>query len=198
MREFIDIAIGFPAVVWTVPMLISLGFWLLSTAFGADGMEVDGDGATDLIDTLSVLGLAHAPVSVVITFLTLVGWLFTTLAISLVGPDVSVLVGIVVLVISVAVAVPATGRLATLIGPLYSANRGLRHSELIGRICVVRTGRVDGGFGQAEVIDEEGSSHLLQIRYPAENELRRGSRALIIDVDDGVFRVDPDLSGLGQ
>ncbi len=205
MGQAIEIATGFPAVIWTVLMLTSIGFWVVSSALGLSGGGIDGDvgdiddSAVDgLGDALSALGLAHAPLSVVFTFLSMVGWLFTMLLVGLVGSDVSMPTGLVILLVSVVVGIPLTGRLARVVAPLYDSNRGLSHDALLGKLCTVRTRRVDRTFGQAEIIDESGSSHLVQVRCRGANDLSRGSRALVVDVDDGIFQIDPDVAGLDQ
>lgn len=193
MAEFVDVALSFPALLWTLALGFSLVFWVTSTVLGGAselGVEVDaGDAASGLTDAL---GLAQAPISVVLTILSAVGWLVTMLAaIALDSPPA--LLGIVVLAISLVVAVPVTKRIARLVHPLYAANRGIDHDHLIGRTCTVRTGRVDDGFGQAEVIDGEGAAHLISVRCAAPNELGAGSKALVVAVEDGVFVIDPEL-----
>ncbi len=218
MSEFLTAATSFPAVIWTVLVLISLGFWLIGGFFGLEGDSLDLDGfdgldgadvdgvdidagdavadAATSFDLIGALGLNQAPITIVITLVSLIGWLVTMLTVLSVGPDQAGPIGVLVLVASFVVAVVAAGRLARPLGKLYAPNRGIGHRNLIGRICTVRTGRVDDRFGQALVTDDEGTNHLIQVRYPRSNDLAKGSRALIVDVDDGVFRVDPDLTGI--
>ncbi|MGV2386834.1 MAG UNVERIFIED_CONTAM: hypothetical protein LOD86_16430, partial [Thermobifida fusca] len=53
---------------------------------------------------------------------------------------------------------------------------------------VVRTGRVDRDFGQAEVTAADGSTALIQVRQTGEESLTAGSTALIVDYDpEGSF-----------
>lgn len=211
MSEVIAVATAFPAVVWTVLVLISVGFWLFTAVLGlgADGFEAEFDldaGATSAVDAaggtasllglVGALGLNRAPLTIVTTLIALFGWLPTMLVVQVLGSDVSTPVGIAVLALSAPIALVAAGRVARPIGSLYDPNRGTGHGELIGRICTVRTKRVNDRFGQANVDDATGAPHLVQVRYPEPNDLTRGSRALIVDVDDGVFRIDPDLDGL--
>lgn len=69
--------------------------------------------------------------------------------------------------------------------------RGLRgrgvassRTELTGRVCVIRTGRVGPEFGQAEVRAADGSSALVQVRHPNLNPLlQAGSSAVIYSYD---------------
>ena len=47
----------------------------------------------------------------------------------------------------------------------------------------LRTGRVDARFGQAECADG-GAGLLIEVRCDVQNELQRGSQALIVSFDD--------------
>jgi hypothetical protein len=77
---------------------------------------------------------------------------------------------------------------------VHTTSRGGRH--LIGKACVVRTGRVDDRFGQAE-LDDGGAGLLLHVRCAGENALKKGDEALIIDYDAqrDVYIVEP-MKGL--
>ena len=69
----------------------------------------------------------------------------------------------------------------------------------MGKVCTVITLKVDRTFGQAE-LDDGGSSLLLQARCFKENELTRGSRALIFDYDmkEDIFHVVPFTGALDE
>ena len=89
------------------------------------------------------------------------------------------------------------GRVGNVLLPILVQTKHIRRRDLIGRLCTVQTGRVDANFGQAEVVDDERSTHLIQIRCEVDNDLRTGMRALIVDVDDdGRFVVSPDVESL--
>jgi membrane protein implicated in regulation of membrane protease activity len=64
--------------------------------------------------------------------------------------------------------------------------------DFVGRMCVIRTGRVDLAFGQAEVRAADGSAAVIPVRQQRNREeeatLKAGSTALIFDYDaDGEF-----------
>lgn len=198
MADFVDSAVSFPAVIWTVALGVSVGYWLLSTALAGDGdVEVDAEGGGFSSGVADALGLGHAPISIVVTILSAIGWLVTMLAVSAVG-STSAAVGVGLLIASLLVAAPVTGRLSRVLAPLFADNQGIDRDHLIGRICTVRTGRVDADFGQAEVIDAEGAAHVIQARCLRANELTAGSKALVVDVEAAVFIIDPDLSWAGD
>ena len=89
------------------------------------------------------------------------------------------------------------GRMGNVLRPIFVPGVHVKRRDLIGRLCTVQTGRVDRNFGQAEVVDAERSTHLIQVRCEIDNDLRSGMRALIVDVDDdGRFIVSPDVKDL--
>jgi hypothetical protein len=175
MTEFVRAAIDFPAVLFGLLLILVLAYWLLVAL-----------GALDVM-----IGLVAA---VAISLFVLLAW-FAGLAgtvllhrTDLSGP------------------LPSTGVLAA--GALVSAlltrllMRPLRRmlteehvptrQDFVGRMCVIRTGRVDLAFGQAEVRAADGSAAVIQVRQQRNRDeeaaLKAGSTALIFDYDaDGEF-----------
>ncbi len=226
MADFLDMALRFPALPWTVALMISVAFWTLSTVLGLGDLGFDvetdveveaggavgsnGDATADggaaaegesgslfgVAGLAEAVGLAHAPLTIVVTVLSAFGWLITMLAVAAAGVDSTtpILIGILIIIGSFLAAVPVTGRLSRLIGPLFAPNRGIDRDHLLGRICTIRTGRVDENFGQAEVTDDDGAVHVIHVRCLTPNELSTGSKALVVELDDGTFLVDPDVS----
>ncbi len=204
MTEFLAAITSFPAVVFTVALAVSLCYWAVTSALGMEGgdadggVELDGDGVGGFGALLTGLDLHLMPLSLVVTVISLVGWVITTIASLAIGVDgaVGLAVGVVTLVVALIVGVIIAGRVGQVLGPIFSPPSPPGHRDLVGRICTVRTGRVDAGFGQGEVTDADGGSHLVQIRCLDSNQLASGDRALVVDVDDGVFLVSPDVDVL--
>lgn len=226
MNRFLEIITSFPTVIFTVAVLVSLGYWIISTLLGLDDSAIDADidadfdvdieadlevgaaaghdgvdvasgaGAQGFGDSILMgLGLHLMPLSLVITVVSLAAWLASVIMTVAIG-SANFLVGIAVFIGALFVGVLASGRVARLIAPLFRVTRAAAHKQLIGRLCVLRTGRVDAGFGQAEVTDAEGGSHLIQVRCHISNRLKAGDTALVVDVEDGVFVVSPDVEAL--
>jgi hypothetical protein len=72
--------------------------------------------------------------------------------------------------------------LDVLIGLLRPAAAESR-ADFVGRTCVIRTGRVTGAFGQAEVHAEDGSSAIVQVRQAGTDDLHAGVVALLYEYD---------------
>jgi hypothetical protein len=71
---------------------------------------------------------------------------------------------------------------------LFPAGERHSRSDFVGLTGVIRTGRVTRTFGQAEVHAPDGSSAIVQVRTPGDDELPAGTVALLFDVDpDGDF-----------
>ena len=216
MVKFLEIITTFPVVIFTVAAATSLGYWVLSTLLGFGDMAFDSDVDLDTnLDSdaepgiggldgeasaglLSTLGLKAAPLSIVITVCSLVGWAVSMFAILTIGRG-GLLFSLAVVAVALLVGLVVAGRIAKLIAPLFVTVRATRHEELVGRLCVVRTSRIDDSFGQAEVSGPNGEDHFVQIRCLEKNSLTLGSQALVVDVDDdGIFTVSPDVSVIGD
>lgn len=222
MSDLIEISLSFPTVVFTVLSLISVGYWLVSAMLGF--VEVGGDFDPDLdIDAdinfdgdadvpvsegfglgsiAGVLGLHLVPVSVAVTVLSLIAWLTSVAAVVALRPvfgtgqRLSILPALAALVVALVIGGFVAGRVARMLSPVFVAQRGERHRDLVGRLCTIHTGRVDETFGQATVRNEKGDEHLIQVRCSTPNHLRAGDQALLVDVEDGIFVLSTDVAGL--
>jgi hypothetical protein len=93
-------------------------------------------------------------------------------------------------------AVPLTGLSVRPMAGLFTTDSARGRDTLVGKICVVSTGRVDGTFGQA-TYDDGGAGLIVQVRCDRKNGLKRGDQALIIDYDKGreSFSIEPLEAG---
>ncbi len=236
MSDFFEIILGFPTVIFTVMLLISLGYWIVGVLFGlggdsgleggVDGPDFDVDvdigadgGDVDLssdgpdaggetsgagqqgafVAMLQFFGLHLVPFTIVLSTISLLGWAFSAFGVLLLsgGTNPALPLGIAIFAAAFSFAVVGAGRIAKALAPVFAVAPPTRRRNLVGRLCTIKTGRVDANFGQAEVIDAEFSSHLIQVRCDIANDLSNGSRALIVEVDDeGRFLVSPDVGSL--
>ncbi|MFC5184966.1 DUF1449 family protein [Actinomadura harenae] len=238
MSAFLDAALGFPAVLFSFALIVVAGYWVL-VLIGALGLHVldldadtgagaghghghggHGEGAGGM---LSATGLAGPPVTVTLSLLIALAW-FISLAgrVLLDGPGHAWAHALVL----VAAVVGAWAVTWLLVRPLRRAFPDVpppSRADFVGRTCVIRTGRVTGDFGQAEVTAEDGSTALVQVRAPETGPrpgsgtasapeagiasasgvgtggLGRGATALIFDYDAAaeVFLVMPFDETLG-
>ncbi|MGK3987284.1 glycine zipper family protein [Sorangium sp. So ce136] len=160
----------------------------------ADG----GDGAHGVGSVLVALQLHRVPATVTLTLVAAFGW-FTSAMLTMLAEPAWVgaglprwALGLAVLAGSLTAAVLMTSLAVRPLGPLFVTRHATSKKDLVGRVCVISTGRVDERFGQA-VIDEGGASHILDVRSDTPGALRRGDRALLVSWDPGgeVFSVEP-------
>ena len=161
-----------------------------ATAEAADG-ALEGLQAGGF---LSYLGVGKVPVTVVASFFTLSAWAVSILGAGYLLPHIPgpAIVGqLGLFAISVVAAAPLT-RMCTLpMSPLFKVHHADSKRSLVGQTCRIYTGEVDEGFGQA-VVGEGANEHMVMVRAPAGNGLKRGDEALIVAFDPAkdVFRIE--------
>lgn len=183
MNEFFRTALGFPTGLFTAALAVVTVFWLL-VLFGAAGPEsFDADVSCDAV------GLGGVPVTVAVSLLTGFAW-FGSLAGSVLldrggaeGP-VRAALAVAVLVVSLLAAWGVTRTLVRPLAKLFPDEPGPSRQDFVGLTCTIRTGRVDVGFGQAEVAARDGSTAVVQVRQTGTDALTIGSTGLLYSYDD--------------
>jgi hypothetical protein len=185
--DLVGAAFGFPAVLFTFALVVVVGYWVLVTAggLGVDALDSDGSGdASDggLSGALSAIGLGGVPASVSLSVLIAVAWFGSFTGSALIGND-GFLTDVAILAGAIVVAFFAARLFALPLRRFFPDEKLPSRSDFLGRVCVIRTGRVDEKFGQAEVTADDGSSALVQVRQTGKYELSAGESALIYDYD---------------
>lgn len=210
-----SIYFSFPMVVFSVPLVFVVMYWLIYVVGGLDLDFLESstgllEGGGEVIDSsieaaeglvkggdsrgvlsrylrlgevpLTVIGSAWVILGFAVTFLTLYGLQGISFLPS----------GILSLTAGVAGATALTRPLLTPIVPVFASNLARERSTLVGELCNLTTGRVDGGFGQAEVF--LGGDHLVfQVRCDSPNTMKRGGQALMVSYDERreAFIIEP-------
>ncbi|HYR09296.1 MAG TPA: hypothetical protein VEQ60_16040 [Longimicrobium sp.] len=194
MNEFLQTALTFPTVVYSVLLAVSALYWLLAAtgladADAADALTSDGD-ASGAAAMLSRLGVAGVPVMVVATVFSLAAWLGTyfvhLLVLRTLPEGLRLAAGIATLL---GMAIPATAATSLVLRPMARTLARLRPApvnevSLIGQAGVLITQTVSGDHGQASV-DDGGAGLVLQVRHDEPNELTRGDRVVLIEHLEG-------------
>lgn len=220
MSEFFASAFTFPTAIFSALLIPVLLYWISVILGAADLDLVDGmfeglDGGVEGLDglgsgdvdadldghgdgVLAALGLAGVPLTVSLSLLVFFGWFLTFSAMELFGHlELGILGGtllaVVILALSTLLSFVLTAAVATRLRPAFVVRGAIGRSELVDKICLVTTQRVDENFGQAEVLDDDGASLLIQVRSTPDNAIARGQRALIYKYqrDDEVFWISP-------
>ncbi|MEV7779899.1 hypothetical protein [Kitasatospora sp. NPDC088351] len=208
MGGFVEAALGFPAALFSFALVVVIGYWLLVVLGGIgvdalhgghgvdphvgaphvghgvghhDGVPHGGDDAGHHGGTVAGLGLGGVPVTVAVSLLVALAW-FVSLAGSALTSGAVERAG--VLVVALAASWTGTRLLLKPISRLFPEDRPATRGDFVGRVCVIRTGRVTADFGQAEVTADDGSTATVQVRsLTDEPGLAAGRTALIFDYD---------------
>ncbi|TQV75986.1 DUF1449 domain-containing protein [Exilibacterium tricleocarpae] len=208
MDPFYQNVSSFPTVFFTFFLILTLLFWLVAVlglvdidAFDIPGTDLEiGDGNTSTPDAVAgvilKLGLNGVPLSVVISLVSLIGWFIsynTVHFFSYLIPSAGLarfLVGLPVLLGALYLSVLATGFLIRPLRPLFKKMQ--RHTEkmVLGQTAVVRTSRVDPGFGEA-IFDDGGAGLILKVRASEGQQFGKGDRVVLIEYlkDANAYRV---------
>ncbi|MET9108128.1 hypothetical protein [Streptomyces zhihengii] len=210
MREFLSAVVVFPTALFSAALVVVVAFWLL-VLFGAadhDMFDADAEAAG-----AGGTGLGGVPITVAVSLLVTLAW-FTCLAGSLPlrgsglsgVPYAAAACG--VLLAAVFIAWTVTVRLVRVLAKLFPDEPGPSRQDFVGQTCTIRTGRVDGRFGQAEVTARDGSTAVVQVRQAAHEDhsaLALGATGLLYayDEDGEFFWVAPfspfgELPGIGS
>lgn len=180
VRDFITAALAFPTVALTVLLFVVVVFWVLVIT---GVLELDGD------ELLSV------PVAAGASAFTVVAWLIALAGTALLeGTAARLAIAAGALVVGWVVARAVGSWLRRVLAPAKTPTR----ADFVGQPCVIRTGTVTDGFGQAEVHAPDGSSAVIQVRSTGSDTFHAGQTALIFDYDRDaeVFLVMPYEGGL--
>lgn len=195
MSDFLAAALSFPTVVYTVALVFFL-LYALATLLGAADIEwldhvLHIDHANDTIfeGALSFLGISGVPVMIFGGVASVFAWVASIAAMKFVPDSLlfAILAGLGAGVIGLGL-----GSLA--VRPLhgiFNTATGPQRSAIVGKVCTVRSLRVDATSGTAEV--DGGAGFIAEVRCMRENDMTRGSKAIVYDYDpkEGIYFVGP-------
>jgi len=192
MDQLIDILFSFPTAILSVLLGLVLLYWglVLVGALDLDFLDLDADlpeDATGHDGLFSVLGMTGVPATVAASVLVLWSWLLTALGTELLKVFVGggawyAVLALLVLVGSLVIGVLISALFLRPLQHFFKTPEARHVDTLVGKICVVRTQRVDEDFGQADFADG-GAGLLIQVRARPGNGLSRDDKVLIIERD---------------
>lgn len=210
MNEFLQTALTFPTVVYSVLLAVCAVYWLFAATGLADGDSVDalgGDGdageASGAAAVLAWLGLSGLPVMVVATALSFAAWFGTYFVHLFVLRDLPEGVraaagagtALGMLIPAAVVTSVALRPLRRAIGRMSPAT----DASLLGRTAVLVTPSLGPDYGQASM-DDGGAGLILQVRGDDPNPLQRGDRVVLVEYDEAqnTYHVVPEQQFLGR
>lgn len=204
MDGFFSIIVSFPTVFFTFFLLVSVLFLSISLLGLLDIDVLDGDigdggdvadGAASGISGLTMkLGLAGVPLPIIVTFISLFGWIasyyFVYFLIDYIPLGFVIIFRIALFFLSLYVAIKLTAIVARPIRSFFKAANGGAKQVIVGRVGIVRTGKVDKNFGEA-FVEDGGAGQLLRVRSYDDTVYQRGDRVVIVEYDKpmGVYKI---------
>ena len=194
MTEFLQTALTFPTLLYSVLLAFCVIYWLLAATGLMDLDALDGllgdDGdshhASDSAGLLARLGLGGVPIMIVLTVLSFFGWTVTyfvhLLVLQHLPAPLRMLGGIATLVGAL---VPGVFVPSLLLRPVRKLMVKLRPPvapRILGRVGTVISPEVDGNQGRAEFADG-GAGLILQVRVAPPGRFLRGDRVVLLEHD---------------
>lgn len=190
MQTFLDIALSFPTVIFSVLLMVAIGYWL-ATLLGLletdilDLGDLGGEGAElgGFSGALLKFGLDGLPVALIVTGISLFAWVmsyFTDfLLLRQLDPGLlRTALGLAATLLVVLLAIPLTGLLLQPLRPLFANLAGPQAPSLLGREAVVRSPKVGPMQGEAN-LDHGGAGLILKVR--SNEEFSRGDRVVLVE-----------------
>lgn len=194
MNLFLQTSLSFPVVLLSFLLCVAVLYWLAvalgvleieALDFNLDGVESSFSSVEGIGGLLLKLGFRDVPVTLWLTLLVFLGWMFCyfleLLALRFLPLGwLRYPLGLVALCVCLMLALPVVRLLSTPLRPLFrKVNRDTTRS-LIGQVVVVRSGKVTLQTGQAS-LEDGGAGLILRIRAEEELGLKRGDRVVLLD-----------------
>lgn len=192
MTEFLNTALTFPTLLYSVLLAFCTVYWLLAATGIVDIDAVDGWLTTDgdtaepsvVAGMLAKLGLSGVPMMLVLTVLAFFGWLITYFVhlflLQHVPDSLRWIAGAGTLV---AALLPGALVTSLLLRPLAAVIARLRPPlppSVLGRAGAVISPHADATSGRAHV-DDGGAGLILQVRALPGERFARGDRVVLIE-----------------
>ena len=206
MDPFYENVTSFPTVIFTIVLGVSLLFWLIAILglVDMDFLDVDADvgdvgdadiGVEGLGGILMKFGLNGVPLTIVISIMALIGWVISYVAVALINPLVpgrvlEFVVGIPIFLATIYFSAIITAVLIKPLRTLFKKMEAPSIKNVLGRIAVVRSSRVDNGFGEA-IVEDGGAGLLLRVRTRGEEKFAKGDKVVLLEHDEttGIYYV---------
>jgi hypothetical protein len=158
-------------------------------AAGADHGGHDGDA--DSGGLFTVLGLGKIPITITFSSMVFFAWL-GSLILRGVFAGTGALGGSAVLLGCLLASLLVSSVVLRPFAKVFEPARAASRKDIIGHICTISSGKVNGTFGTATISDG-GAGLLLNVVCGRDNKLTEGDRAVIIQWDEGnsAFEVEP-------
>jgi hypothetical protein len=211
MGLFLQTALSFPTVVFSMLLAAAVAYWLLASLGlleidvldGLFGGDADVDAET-IAGPLMRYGLGGVPLTLVLTVLIFFSWLlcyFVELLLlrHLPVPMLHWMLGVAVAAGAVVVAAFITGIVLRPARRFFAQLRAAPQKSVLGQSGVVRSPEVTPSQGTATV-EDGGAGLILQVRDTRSDRFKRGDRVVLIEylAEQNAYRIvgEDEFQGL--
>ncbi len=202
MNEFMNTALTFPTLVYSVLLAFCTVYWLMASTGIVDIDAVDGWLATDgdtaepnvVAGMVARLGLSGVPMMLVLTVLSFFGWLITYFVhlflLQYLPDSVRWIAGAGTLVAALLPGALVTSLLLRPVAAVIARLRPPVPPSVLGRAGAVISPYADADGGRAH-FDDGGAGLILQVRTLPGERFSRGDRVVLIEhvEADNTYRV---------
>tara|TARA_R110002153_G_scaffold68547_8_gene182038 strand:+ start:18108 stop:18740 length:633 start_codon:yes stop_codon:yes gene_type:complete len=186
MELFLNEVFSFPTLIFTIPLIVFMLFWLMAFAGLVDIeiFDIDADNGTDATvgGWLETFGLNGVPLTVALTLVDIYAFAFTYLARKYLTPLFdgilsATAIGFIVAIFAVLIAIPVAAMCCKPLRKIFYTHEAVSKKDLDGVICTVTTQTVTESFGQAAADD----GMVYSVRANTPNDLCKGSRIVLLE-----------------
>lgn len=208
MDPFYQNIASFPTGVYTFILAICVLYWLIAVlgvvdidVLDIDGLDADFDTGNDLSSPNALagvmlkFGLNGVPVTIIVSFLSLFGWLLSYYSVHYLSPLIPqglfyYLFGLMVLIGTFWLAVLLTAVVVKLLRPFFHKVEQQTIKRLLGQSAVVRTSKVTDSFGEA-FLSDGGAGLILKVRSSKDQTFVKGDKVVLLEYleNENIYRV---------
>jgi len=165
----------------------------VSGDIGGEAPDVGASGVSGMSALASLmfhLGLYGVPMTLILTFITLFGWLISYYGFHLAlgrffePGALRYVLGVPLFAAALFVGAFLTSFIIRPMRPFFKKEPTVTSASICGRMVVVRSTQVTGTYGEA-VYEEGGTNMLLDVRPAREGEIfKRGDKVVLLEYDD--------------
>ncbi len=203
MDPFYQNISSFPTAIFTFVLAICVLYWLLAVlgAVDIDVLNIDVDLRNEattpnaMAGVMLKFGLNSVPVTIILSFLSLFGWLLSYYSMHYLSPLIpegllTYLFGFLVLIIAFWLAVLLTAMIVKLLSPFFKKLDQQTFRHILGQSAVVRTSKVTDSFGEA-FLDDGGAGLILKVRSSENRSFVKGDKVVLLEYleNENIYRV---------